>query len=335
MEKLIEQKKIGREDLSLALPENYLRHDELRLCCTNSTKDLIQCLVRVHKCTLYYDADNEKRVYVYKDNGSSVLGIAHMDSHGEGIYQNFYHIFPHPAGTRIYTPTLDDRLGVYTILYHLPSKGIKLDWLFTIDEESGSSTADLFADNCPKQYHWMVSFDRTGDDVVLYDYASEELRSLLTSEGFKIGWGSYSCIREMENLKVKGFNIGVGYYDYHGAYAYLNPTEYKDNLERFVNFYGKHKNTKLIHEKSTYIYTRNVRDDNRFSHRDFTSPYHPPELSKGTLWINLIEKGEQPTILIAEDVLLCWRCGRRTALNALPEKCPHCSAEFAYNPVLF
>jgi hypothetical protein len=189
-----------------------------------------------------------KTLHFFKDNGSKVLAVAHLDSVQAG--KEFCALVNFPQGPRVYSPSLDDRLGAYTILKYLPALGIKTDILLTDNEESGNSTAEFF--KTEKKYNWMFMFDRRGDDVVLYQYESPELRKYLTKAGFRIGSGSFSCIRKLEDLGCKGFNVGCGYEDYHGPYAYTNLKDYWAQVQRFTTFYWQNKDRKMSHTKVTY-----------------------------------------------------------------------------------
>ena len=107
--------------------------------------------------------------YLYKNNNAKILAVCHMDTVFDHAHKyNFCHI----DENYIFSPKLDDRLGVYTILHYLPKyhPNVKYDYLITTDEEIGKSTAQLFAKVNKKKYNWIVEFDRKGEDVVLYDY---------------------------------------------------------------------------------------------------------------------------------------------------------------------
>jgi len=88
-------------------------------------------------------------------------------------------------GDRLYHNAVDNRLGVYLGMELLPSLGIGVDLLLTTGEEEGYSTAALFRTR--KRYHWMFSFDRKGEDVVLYQYERPSLVATLREAGFAVG----------------------------------------------------------------------------------------------------------------------------------------------------
>lgn len=183
-----------------------------------------------------------ERFYYYKDNGSDILAIAHLDSvqddgHCEVIETN--------AGLLAVSGTLDDRLGVYVILEMLPKLGITCDWLLTTDEEIAASTAEEFSS--AKQYNWMFQFDRGGTDVVMYEYETHELCDLVEEAGGNVGQGTFSDICQLDHLKCAGMNWGVGYRDYHGprAHAWLEDTFRQ--VARFQKFYEANYDLDLPH----------------------------------------------------------------------------------------
>lgn len=194
--------------------------------------------------------------YVYQDNGADVLGIAHLDS-VQGV--NSCNIFTTKHGSPIvFSPNLDDRLGAWVIVDLLPRVGIKTDWLLTVGEEMGMSTGSDFVRHHRAQhgkpYKWMFQFDRTGTDVVSYDYDTPELRARLKSVGMKPASGSFSDISMMDDLGCIGFNVGVGYQDYHSkrAYAWLDDTF--GQVARFMNFYYRYGDVSMPHVKPVRVW---------------------------------------------------------------------------------
>jgi hypothetical protein len=190
--------------------------------------------------------------YIYKQNNANILAVAHLDSvHGH----NHFGLIESKDETRIYCPTLDDRLGAYLILEFLPLFGLKYDILLTDNEETGNTSAKIF--NLPKgkKYNWMFSFDRHGDDVVHYRYY--EIRKYLEQAGFgstEISHGAFSCIDSLDKLECLGANFGTGYHEEHNLWAYAVMGETIKNVNRFLDFYDKFANQHLEY-KSTPITT--------------------------------------------------------------------------------
>ena len=178
--------------------------------------------------------------YAFQDNGSNVLAVAHMDISSRILNEQAGYRLD---GDRVYSPALDDRLGVFIITKILPMLGVMPDILLTTGEEKGQSTGMHF--DTYKEYNWMFSFDRTGDDVVMYDYETVALSRMLEERGFIVGIGSFSDICFMEHLKVSGFNFGTGYYGEHTkkCFADLNVTRMMVSL--FVEFFNEFKNIRL------------------------------------------------------------------------------------------
>ena len=166
----------------------------------------------------------EGGLLIHRDAGSSVLGIAHLDFVG-GTKHTFSYSNSKKGERTVMNERLDDRLGAYLLLDYLPSIGVNCDVLLTDNEEKGKSTAASFV--TLKNYNWIFSFDRRGDDVVLYQYATESLVKMMENNTFKVGSGSYSCIANLEHLGVSGINFGTGYHRNHSpqCYAELSETE--------------------------------------------------------------------------------------------------------------
>ena len=198
-----------------------------------------------------YAKYNKDTKSFFKDNDSKILGVAHLDSVCKPTHFTPV-VLPHRE--LIFSPTLDDRLGAFLLLDHLPKMGIKFDVLLTTDEEIGRSTADLFETS--KKYNWMFQFDRAGNDLVMYDYETPELEKMMKKMGWKVGQGMFSDISELEHLGCKGFNFGVCYDDYHSYNAYADLTALKQVIKRFKTFYDKVAGIHFPHTASTSGYPR-------------------------------------------------------------------------------
>jgi hypothetical protein len=191
---------------------------------------------------------DEGTFYYYKDNGSDILAVAHLDSVQDG---RFCDVVETKRGQKIaFSPTLDDRLGAYVICELLPKLGIKTDILLTVGEESANSSAELF--DTEKDYKWIFSFDREGTDVVMYGYKSQDMENLLKQCGFEVSSGSFSDICFLEHLGCKGFNFGVGYRNYHSKRAFVFLDDTFEMVARFMRFHDLNKDTHLKHTGSPY-----------------------------------------------------------------------------------
>lgn len=185
---------------------------------------------------------------IFIDRQADILGIAHLDS--TPAADNLHHFYRLLIGKDdvVFAARLDDRLGAYIILDLLPKMGFKIDILLTWGEESGNSTAQFFEPK--KKYKWMFQFDRMGNDVVHYQYGTEELKKSLRAAGFdKISHGAISDISYMEHMGCKGFNVGVGYEDYHSAWARADMNVVRSQVAKFKTFYHQNKRKFWKHEE--------------------------------------------------------------------------------------
>lgn len=184
--------------------------------------------------------------FAFKDNGSDILAVAHLDTVGEHDERraNFVNT---EAGLVVFSRALDDRLGAYTILELLPKLGLNFDILLTVGEEQGESTAAFF--ETTKKYKWIIEFDRGGTDVVLYQYEDDSLIDLVEASGAKVGDGAYSDISYMSHVGAKGINWGVGYRDYHGPRAHAYIEDYVQMIAYFLEFHAVNQNVALPHNE--------------------------------------------------------------------------------------
>ena len=113
----------------------------------------------------------------------------------------------------------------------------------------GQSTAQHFKP--PKQYNWIMEFDRQGSDTVMYDYDDNDMRQLLREYDFEVGHGSFTDICELESLGCKGFNFGVGYHKQHTPDCYANLAETWDSFRKVQSLYKDWSDTLLEHEEYT------------------------------------------------------------------------------------
>jgi hypothetical protein len=204
--------------------------------CKITTEELFELLAQKNNA-VHVDG------YVYIDNGSPVLAVAHADVHPNiedhlSFTQGSSEI---GSDTLVYSPYLDDRLGIYAIFEKLPDLGIDVDILITDGEEVGNSSAKDFSQDCYKDYNWIVEFDRKGDDVVLYEYKNRQMEKLLIQAGFIIGDGTRSDISHMQSLGVACFNVGIGFHHEHYPDCWANLAILNRQLDRFEEFYRINK----------------------------------------------------------------------------------------------
>lgn len=235
---------------------------------------------------------DDSRFFFYQDNKSPILAVAHLDSVQKDQSCSVVEL---KTGAKIvFSPVLDDRLGVWVIVDLLPKLGLRTDILLTTGEEKGRSTAELYEPK-HREYNWMFQFDRKESDVVMYHYDNAERRAMLKGVGADPGWGSFSDICELGHLKVAGFNWGVGYQDYHSsrAYAWLDDTF--NQVARFVRFYQLYKRQKMVHEgrkRTHYVSVYDWDDSDAYSYKKDSSPiinsqyrtvnHHHPKDNRGS-----------------------------------------------------
>lgn len=204
--------------------------------------DYTQILTKVKEVTIAECTGGD--FYIYIDRGADILGVAHLDTVMEPDI-----IWEYQTKTSknraVFGAGMDDRFGVYLLLHHLEKLGLKYDVLLTTGEESLGSTASAFRTD--KQYNWIFQFDRTGTDVVMYDYETPDLRNMLTDEHFDVGIGSYTCICELEHLSAKAFNFGCGYYNNHSQSEYVDLVDAEYMIGLFYLFYLKHHTKAFPH----------------------------------------------------------------------------------------
>lgn len=195
--------------------------------------------------------DEYEDFYAFKDNGSDILAVAHLDT-VMAHSRRTAHFVETEAGLTVYSGALDDRLGAYTILELLPKLGIQYDILLTTGEESGASTAQFYKPE--KEYNWVIEFDRGGTDVVMYQYDDRDTRELVKASGATVGDGIFSDISYMDGLEVKCFNWGVGYRDYHGPRSHAYLEDYWRMIGHYLKFHEANCETYLPHERSASWY---------------------------------------------------------------------------------
>lgn len=196
--------------------------------------------------------DTTDGIYIYRHSpNAKILAIAHLDT---VLDTSHFHHIKVEGDSIVINAQLDDRLGVYTMLDILPQLGIEFDLLLTEGEETGRSTAAYFEPIKANQYNWMFSFDRHGDDVVLYQYDNKALRDDLKQAKFRIGMGSFSDIAFMSHLGICGLNIGTGYEGEHSTMSYANISTLLKQVSRFKAFYDEFQDKKYpyVPVKSKY-----------------------------------------------------------------------------------
>lgn len=249
--------------------------------------------------------------YHFRDNGSRVLAVAHLDT-VVGPKKREPHFYATQSGPALRSGALDDRLGAYVILRLLPKLGLAHDWLLTVGEESCSSTAQFF-NPAGKDYDWVIEFDRAGTDVVMYQFEDETSRQLVKASGAPVGVGSFSDIACLEHLGVKAFNWGVGYRgNYHSANGYAYLTDTFAMVAKYMRFHAQNAGTVLGHEPDLWPSYRSR--SSRYESADYIDCPHC-QACQG------VHAGE----LVCDFCNSCFDCGETVRLGA---PCPCYSEKY-------
>lgn len=208
--------------------------------------------------------DDGKNIFIKcQDNGdANVLAIAHLDvSKGVNDITFKYDKDTHTVQSR----ALDDRLGVWALCQKLPTVigARSYDILLTTGEESGNSTAELFSQHTEK-YNWIFQMDRMGCDAVHYGFTNKAWLQELESDGWDLGYGSFSDISQLEHGTVSAVNFGVGYNGQHSDTCDASLRQVATQIYRVASFYKQHSNTKFTHVYNGSKYGR---------YWDYTDPY--------------------------------------------------------------
>lgn len=224
-------------------------------------------------------------IYIYQNNSAdtniNVLMVAHLDI---AITPPKHSL----DDSLIVSAALDDRLGVYTILEELPEY-LDYDVLLTTGEEKGLSTARYFEP--AHSYKWVFEFDRRGKDVVMYHYKNKEATTILRQAHFQVGQGSYTDICDLTHLNTMAFNFGIGYYDEHTPYCYVEPAIWQQQVKKFLDFYWINKDKPIVPTFDNYDY-----EDTYWLEDERDNPIEPTLCPY--CWQHTIEEWE----------ICCFRC---------------------------
>lgn len=215
----------------------------LKDCHTTNEFEFLDFVQKTHPHAQLYPHVPRGRQLIYINNNSPILGIAHLDATMFPTHFAVGDVSFKPNHTCIFSPMVDDRLGVYTLLYLLPKLGINYDILLSEGEEVGDPTSRWFYTK--KKYNWMFQFDRKGTDAVHYQFTAPNWLSALRKYFQRVNTGIFSDIAYMDHLNIQGVNVGTGYYDYTSQHAWASLDDLMDQTQRFKSFYDKYKDVKF------------------------------------------------------------------------------------------
>lgn len=218
--------------------------EQLKQCHTTPEFEFMDFVQQSHPHAEYYSHVPRGRQLIYINNNSPILAVAHLDG---TMPSSHFAVGEHeskPGHTCIFSPMVDDRLGVYTLLYLLPQLGIECDILLSEGEEIGDPTSQFFY---PKKnrYNWMFQFDRMGVDAVVYQYQAPDWIGALRKYFKGINRGLFSDIAFMNHLNIQGVNIGTGYQDYTWEHAWASLNDLVAQVTRFKSFYDQYKGVRF------------------------------------------------------------------------------------------
>lgn len=192
-------------------------------------------------------AGNQDLMHIYFERGSSILAVAHLDS--VATYNG--HAYDKAAGV-FHCATVDDRIGVWTILYVLPRLGVKVDVLLTTNEERGTSTAGHFVPAEGKTWNWMVEFDRglmgTSPDWVAYSFKHQPEWAKALDKIMTLGHGSNSDINHLKDLGICGVNVQTGMKNYHAPDAHVDIAAWQKGIDAFLALHKEYADTRFEYD---------------------------------------------------------------------------------------
>lgn len=175
--------------------------------------------------------------YIYAEGTIPIMLVAHMDTvfrnPPKKVFMNDKYIFSkNDEGIGA-----DDRAGVSAIM-SLIEVGYKPHVIFTRGEETGCVGAryasnELYDDVIKKDINIMIELDREGFmNYVTYDNENRDMEKYIEKFGFTKDYGSFSDITELgPTFDIASLNLGIGYYQQHTKYEYLDYNEYLTTID--------------------------------------------------------------------------------------------------------
>jgi predicted nucleic acid-binding Zn-ribbon protein len=98
-----------------------------------------------------------------------------------------------------------------------------------------------------KKYKWVFSFDQEGTGVATYQYFDVGIAARLVGSGWQVTAGVYSDIVDLEHLRCKMFNFGIGVHNGDTMKAYLSRNEFMSSMMKFMRFWKANKSSAFSH----------------------------------------------------------------------------------------
>lgn len=246
------------------------------------------CQIPTERFFEIYECKDER--YIFIDQGADILGVCHLDY----IPLSNHFRVVELDGLYIFSPRLDDRLGVYLLLEVIPTLiSCKYDILLTVDEESGNSSAKDFIP--PRDYNWTFELDRAGIDAVTYRLDSLKFDEAIRNAGIKKGFGSYSDIADIEGNECR-VNFGIGYHDQHTNTSHAKLKDVIKACRKISNF---------IEDNHDIKYPRDVAKVYRTNYGHYYQPYYKNDLCD--ICYQPYTKGKARYI---DGMIICEDCAR-------------------------
>lgn len=177
-----------------------------------------------------YSSINTNKHFIIAEGLDPVCVIAHMDTVNVDFYdktptmslydpeQDIFHVI---SGC-----TLDDRLGIYSII-QIILDGYKPSVIFTdLEETGGQGIKELVTvyTKCPFDINFIIELDRQGEkDSVYYSCNNKKFQKYINSFGFETAQGTFTdCLILGEAWDIAAVNLSCGYLLEHTIYEYAH-----------------------------------------------------------------------------------------------------------------
>lgn len=184
--------------------------------------------------------ENEWDDWIYVDNASPIMLVAHIDTVTRNKKLKF-RVKRNRIRARNSVLGADDRAGIYAIMEilrmcktsNVPMPSV----LFTNYEESGMQGVEAFVKSkkMEKNMNIFIELDRKGKDEYVYYFHEmpKPISEWVESFGFTKDHGSMSDVMTLtEEYSIPHVNLSVGYYDQHTSKETLYPSQLQLTIDR-------------------------------------------------------------------------------------------------------